>query len=132
MILTADDFSPRFDTISEGTYLQRGDDRYAELIDTFRINADDVRGADAVSPRVKRYLAVFVSKEYSRDRIGTNIGQGIDGQSIDHWAETYKVYDDEETAFRNELSVWDFLSDEARTAQEIKKNSSLTMDFFRS
>lgn len=129
-ILTKDDLSPKFSNVTQ--YLIRGDQRYDELCENFRVLDANRRPATTagVSAKVKRYLSLFVSKQYSRDRIGTNIQQSIDGQTVDQWQAIFNTYDAEENQRLNELTYWDVLTDEARG--ETNNTSSYSMEFRRS
>tara|TARA_R110002167_G_scaffold281381_1_gene486781 strand:- start:47 stop:439 length:393 start_codon:yes stop_codon:yes gene_type:complete len=112
MILTVEDFSPKIRDAMDAYYIAKGDDRYQELGEEMKVLSEDLR--DPVSAKVKRYLAVFVSKAYCRDRIGTNISQSIDGQVADQWSLQYTTYETEEALLRNGLNDWDLLSDTNR------------------
>ena len=60
MILTVEDFSPKIRDAMDAYYIAKGDDRYQELGEEMKVLSEDLR--DPVSAKVKRYLAVFVSK----------------------------------------------------------------------
>jgi len=114
-ILAVSDFAPKIQkNVGDGPYLQRGDDRYSELGENFEIPLDKLRPSNGISKKVKRYLVLFVSKEYARDRLGTDINQGFDGQVVDHWKTIFDAYDEEENQRLQELSAYDFLTDEER------------------
>ena len=113
MILVTDDLSPKFDALTE-KYLQKGEDRYQELAEDMQVPAGNLRAIP--SAKVKRYLAVFVSKAYCRDRIGTNLSQSIDGQTTDPWLIQFEIYDSEEEKLLNGLNDWDMLSDINRSS----------------
>lgn len=112
MILEITDLSPKFSSGLNEHYLKKGDDRYQELGEEMHVPSDKLRYP--VSAKVKRYLAVFVSRAYCRDRIGTSISQSIDGATVDQWSSQYSTYDKEEGNLRNSLNDWDLLSDTYR------------------
>jgi hypothetical protein len=112
MILTVEDFSPKIRDAVDAYYIEKGDARYQELGEELKVPSSELR--NPVSAKVKRYLAVFVSKAYARDRIGTNISQSIDGAATDQWALQYATYNSEEADLVNKLNDWDLLSDTNR------------------
>lgn len=116
-ILVKEDFAPKIQTtIEEGPYLARGDAKYKQLCEKFRIPVDDRRPAtpEGVSEIVKMYLVVFVSKEYARDRIGSGINASFDGQQVDQWQGIFNAYDKEEYKLDQELTYFNFQKDEDR------------------
>jgi hypothetical protein len=125
-IVQLKDLSPKFKSASE-VYLERGDDRYFELAENFRVPQDVMRDPADVSRKVKRYLVIFVSKEFARDRIGTDINQGIDGQVVDHYQNIFDVYDSEENERLQELSAYDFLTDDHRSDVNDYSTSSIEL-----
>lgn len=125
-ILKKEDFSPKFDSL-ESTYLQRGNDRYDELLERYRVPVAKGRSYDNVSGLVKRYLILFVSKEYSRDRIGSSIRTDIDGQTVDQWQNIFNTYDAEEQERVNEITVYDLLKDEYRSETNDTSSMSITI-----